>query len=100
MAKKRMDFETERAMKKELNALISRLLYEVEAGKSDEEQAQKELAEFREHYGFKVEDFKPYQEAAFQKVQMERMQNMANMSRGEGESYNDDWPPPEPKEKK
>ena len=37
MNRKFIDLDTERAMKKGLYSLVSRLLYEVEAGKQDEE---------------------------------------------------------------
>ena len=39
-------------MRKNLNSLVSRLLYEVSAGRQDEDGAQIELAEFRKRYNF------------------------------------------------
>ncbi len=98
MAKRRMDLETERTMKKELNALITQLLDDVESGRADEDSAQSELAEFRKRYGFTSEKaFEPYQQAALQKMQAERAAKLGTRSTQESESYDDDWPPPEPK---
>ena len=96
MGKRFIDLDTERAMKKSLHSLVSRLLYEVEAGKQDEEGAQIELAEFRKCYGFTEQTFKAYLETTLQKVRTEQMQSISSNTEIESESYDDDWPPREP----
>ena len=96
MAKTYMDFDTERAMRKELDSLVERLLDDVEIGREDEESAQAELAKFRERYHFSEKLFKPHLDSSLQRIQAKRMQKKNITAEEDGESFTDSWPPQEP----
>lgn len=89
MAKRLLDFDQERQLKKDLFVLMSRLTEEVEQERSDEEQAMAELEAFAKAYGLSLEQMKPFMDDALLKIQSQRLQSKTKGASSEDEFCED-----------